>query len=490
MVFIMLLMCACTKVKPEESEESITPDIAEVKNEITIGHTQRIDNVLPWFSCDVSWLQNGVFEGLLCIKNGVPSGRLAEKWECSADGLTWSFWLKEDVYFSDGSVCDADAVAESWNNSFRHFPGEFENCAVKSWHSEGDNLFVVELKTECYWFEYAICEAVFKIVSPSAVEMYGISNWKAGVGTGEYLIKSFVTNSSLVLERNDLRSGASGPDLTVHLKYFTEESDELSASLISDEIDGAVFKGLDTCSSLKHDLFEGTVYLIDYISNNWWISPKSNEILAKKEARQVLGYFIDLHRLNSDVYSGAGVVQDSIWSSEDSLYVHKEYLRDEDRGNKILAEAGIDAEDLAIELNVESGRYDLYKELSEQLSESGVLCSVNEIPPESSTFPDIIEPLKANGKGHMNILFAFMTQRISGYESGFINSFSDELASMNNSGSDDEFIKNGKELTKLIQDNYAAIPLVQEPVFFAVREGAEEQFEALTETSMFKWMYQ
>ena len=90
----------------------------------------------------------------------------------------------------------------------------------------------------------------------------------------------------------------------------------------------------------------------------------------------------------------------------------------------------------------------------------------------------------------MNILYAFVTQRISGYKSGFTNFVADELAAMNNSADAGEFIKNGKELTSFIQDNYAALPLVQEPVFFAVRKGAEDEFRALTETSMFKWMYQ
>ena len=54
----------------------------------------------------------------------------------------------------------------------------------------------------------------------------------------------------------------------------------------------------------------------------------------------------------------------------------------------------------------------------------------------------------------------------------------------------DEMVECSRELTRIVQEDYAAMPLVQEPVFFAVREGAEELFEALTETSMFKWMYQ
>jgi len=40
---------------------------------------------------------------------------LAESWETSADGLTWTFHLRRDVDFHDGTSFDANAVLFSLN---------------------------------------------------------------------------------------------------------------------------------------------------------------------------------------------------------------------------------------------------------------------------------------------------------------------------------------------------------------------------------------
>ncbi len=44
---------------------------------------------------------------------------LAESWQSSEDGLRWTFRIREDVPFHDGTLCDAEAVAfnfERWMN--------------------------------------------------------------------------------------------------------------------------------------------------------------------------------------------------------------------------------------------------------------------------------------------------------------------------------------------------------------------------------------
>ena len=57
-----------------------------------------------------------VFEGLLKVKPGSAelAPGLAEEWEPSKDGKTWTFTLREGVKFSDGEKLDADAVCANF----------------------------------------------------------------------------------------------------------------------------------------------------------------------------------------------------------------------------------------------------------------------------------------------------------------------------------------------------------------------------------------
>ena len=69
---------------------------------------------------------------------------LATDWSASADGLSWTFTLREGVGFHDGTALDADNVAQALNRALEQ-PGVLAQAPITAIEA-GDGTLVVELE--------------------------------------------------------------------------------------------------------------------------------------------------------------------------------------------------------------------------------------------------------------------------------------------------------------------------------------------------------
>ncbi|MBR6811969.1 MAG: hypothetical protein IKM51_01190, partial [Oscillospiraceae bacterium] len=134
------------------------------------------------------WFSSNVFECLMGIgENGEYRGVLAENWSVSDDHLTWQFKIKDNVHFSDGTACDAAAIAESWELLCKDesimFDGWLQNINVVSWSAKENNVFEIILSSPCPWFLDKMCCSDMHIISPSAIKLHGVGHALALVGT-------------------------------------------------------------------------------------------------------------------------------------------------------------------------------------------------------------------------------------------------------------------------------------------------------------------
>ncbi|MEI6052203.1 MAG: ABC transporter substrate-binding protein, partial [Opitutaceae bacterium] len=76
---------------------------------------QDLDPQLISASTDQN-LAVALFEGLTTLdeKTSQPIPGVAERWEVSPDGLTWTFYLRSAARWSDGSPLTADDFVQSW----------------------------------------------------------------------------------------------------------------------------------------------------------------------------------------------------------------------------------------------------------------------------------------------------------------------------------------------------------------------------------------
>ncbi|MEJ5022644.1 ABC transporter substrate-binding protein [Ochrobactrum vermis] len=132
-------------------------------------------------------------------KTGAALPNLAESWVSSPDSQTWTFKIRKNVKFHDGSLLTAEDAAQTLR---RHsdkksrsgalgFLSSLENISVK----DGD--LVLKLNEPNIDLPL-ILNAYHLVVQPGG----GIDNPAAGIGTGPYRIASFQPGVRVLLERN------------------------------------------------------------------------------------------------------------------------------------------------------------------------------------------------------------------------------------------------------------------------------------------------
>ena len=114
-----------------EAQSSQTSQSSGEETVVRMNIGSEPDSLDPWQSAasDTEAIMHNVFEGLcLYDENGEIIPGLAESWDISEDGLTYTFHLRQGVTFHNGDAFDSADVLYSYNN----FAGLDGNEAVSS----------------------------------------------------------------------------------------------------------------------------------------------------------------------------------------------------------------------------------------------------------------------------------------------------------------------------------------------------------------------
>jgi peptide/nickel transport system substrate-binding protein len=131
---------------------------------------------------------------------------LATEWEISEDGLTWTFKLREDVTFHDGTPLNAEAVKASFDRIL-----DPETGAVSARTAVG-SMYETSVVDE-YTFQFVTEEpyapllnnlsaALLSPVSVAAADEMGEDFGRAPVMTGPWMVEEWRTGDRIVLKRN------------------------------------------------------------------------------------------------------------------------------------------------------------------------------------------------------------------------------------------------------------------------------------------------
>ncbi len=144
-----------------------------------------------------------VFNGLVEVSpDGQAIGELAESYDASPDARIWTFKLRTDVRFSDGTrLTSADVLA-----TLRHHTGAESKSAVKSilaqirdMKADGDHVVVFELNSGNADFPFIFNEPQLGIRK----SLDGKIDPSSTLGTGGYVIDAFDPGVRALLKRRD-----------------------------------------------------------------------------------------------------------------------------------------------------------------------------------------------------------------------------------------------------------------------------------------------
>ena len=216
-ISLWLATLAMVAIK-ESAVAQVPPDV------LVIGQSaepKSMDPATVTASNDFRILVN-IYDGLVGYEPGTltPTPALARSWEVSEDGLTYTFHLRDGVRFHDGTPFDAEAVHFNFARMLEddhpfHNTGPFP---LAFFFNEVQRIDVVdpmtvrfELKEPFAPFLSNLAYPTGLIVSPAAVEKWGVDYGRHPSGTGPFRFARWESRRQVALERSpDYWGGAPG----------------------------------------------------------------------------------------------------------------------------------------------------------------------------------------------------------------------------------------------------------------------------------------
>ncbi len=298
---------------------------------------------------------DNIYDTLIQYKDGsteIEPG-LAESWESSEDGLLWTFHLRKDVKFHDGTPFNAQAVLFSLNRQhekshpFNNVSGSYVYWVATGLAEIVDKISAIDdftvqisLKTAYSPFIYTIAITPFSIVSPTAVKKWGDEYFNNPVGTGPFKFSRWDKKDKIVLLANDEYWGGR-PNLDRVIFRSIPDNAVRLIELQQGGLHAMEFPNPDDLQQIEDDdnleLLSQPGMNIGYLAMNFDKPPLDNQ-----KVRLAINHAIDKTTIIKHLYQGLGIpaknpIPPTLWSYDDTI---EDYEYNQELAKKLLEEAG------------------------------------------------------------------------------------------------------------------------------------------------------
>lgn len=288
-------------------------------------------------------VEKQIYDGLVAADEQTNvSGRVAESWDVSGDGKTYTFKIRQGITFHNGEALTIDDVVWSWNRALGCAQMNNYVSSVDSVEAKDATTFVMHMKEPCSAF--LLYASMVAILDQSTVEAQGESFGATAVdaGCGPYMLTEYDISSKIVLKAYDkyYLGPASIKDVTFNV--VTDSASALIA-LQTGKVDFYTVPAANWEEVKAGGQFETSEYAtnnIRYLALNP-IHPDSP--LYNKKVRQAIAYALNKEEIILMAVEGLGVEAEHIQqvgSYLGAVETSWNYTFDVAKAKQLMTEAG------------------------------------------------------------------------------------------------------------------------------------------------------
>jgi peptide/nickel transport system substrate-binding protein len=288
----------------------------------------------------------GIFDSLVWLDDqGEVQPALAESWEVSDDGLTYTFNLRQGVTFHNGEPFNADSVVFSWNR--------YKNKELQ-WNERWNEANSVE-KVDDYTVKISTTEPKplllrtiaqnWAMIPPKYFEEVGDVQFGTNpVGTGPFKFVEWVQGDHVTLEANPDYWREGFPKIKTVIFRPIPESSTRVAAIQTGEVDivgrlsaeeAASLEGLQGISVLKYPV--ARVYYVAFNNMTTGLDKPTMDPLV----RQAMNYAVDVQAIIDSLFDGnAKQATGFVATGELGYGAVQPFPYDPDKARELLTQAG------------------------------------------------------------------------------------------------------------------------------------------------------
>lgn len=401
LIITALLLTACGAKQSEGPTNSTTPTAAPAQKtggNLRIAYAMEPSSLAPWRNGDSTthFVYMAIYNSLVeqNDKMEIVPG-LAESWTVSPEGTTWTFTLRKDVKFHDGTPFDAEAAkfnVELWTTNP---PKGAINTMKEITGVRVVDPYTLELKTAApnNQLLISLSSKLRGMLSPTAVKAMSEDFGRKPVGTGPFKFDNWVTDSTITVVKNPDywekdKDGVKLPYLDKLQFKVIPDATVRKTALLSNEID---FDTAVSPENADETSQSGQIELFNkpgmgYVALRMLMTKPPFD---KKEVRQALAWATDREAINKAVYFGKAFPGYTLFSPPTPGFdssVHAYGPRDLNKAKDLLTKAGY-PNGFEMEMIVASPVFQTVAELLQaQYKQIGVTVKIKSL--ERGTFLD------------------------------------------------------------------------------------------------------